>query len=136
MEITPIHPEGWKRGSGYSNGMLAPAGSRTLWIAGQVAWDAQQQLVGVGDLTAQFRQALENVVTVVRTAGGAPEHLVDVTVFVTDKDEYVANVRAIGAAWREIVGRHFPAMALVQVAALLEEGALVEIQAVAALPPG
>jgi len=136
MEITPIHPEGWKRGSGYSNGMLAPAGSRTLWVAGQVSWDAQQQLVGAGDLVAQFRQALENVVAVVRTAGGEPEHLVDVTVFVTDKDDYMSHVRAIGAAWREVVGRHFPAMALVQVAALLEAGALVEIQAVAALPPG
>jgi len=134
--IDPIHPDGWKRGSGYSNGMLAPAGSRILWVAGQVSWDAQQQLVGAGDLSAQFRQALENVVSVVRTAGGKPEHLVEVTIYVTDKHAYVAQVRQIGAAWREVVGRHFPAMALVQVVALLEAGALVEIQAVAALPPG
>ena len=134
MEIQSIHPEGWKRGSGYSNGMLAPAGARMLSVAGQVSWDADQQLVGPGDFQAQFRQALANVVAVVRAAGGEPEHLVDVTIYVTDKDEYAADLRGIGATWRDVVGRHFPAMALVQVAGLLEPGALVEIQATAALP--
>lgn len=135
MEITSIHPEGWKRGSGYSNGMLAPAGARMLSVAGQIAWDADQQLVGGADFTAQFRQALTNVVAVVRAAGGEPEHLVDVTIYVTDKQAYASEARAIGGAWRDVVGRHFPAMALVQVAGLLEPGALVEIQATAALPP-
>jgi len=134
MGIESIHPPGWKRGSGYSNGILAPAGSRILWVAGQVAWDAEQRLVGAGDFAVQFRRALENVVAVVQTAGGAPEHLVDVTVFVKDKDAYVRSTREVGGIWREVVGRHFPAMALVEVADLLEEGALVEIQAVAALP--
>ena len=81
----------------------------------------------------QFAQALRNVVAVVRAAGGEPEHLVRVTIYVTDKAQYLAQVREIGAAWREIVGKHFPAMALVQVADLLEEGALVEIEATAAL---
>ena len=135
MGIESIHPEGWKRASGYSNGMLAPAGARMLSVAGQIAWDTEQRLVGAGDFGAQFRQALENGVAVVRAAGGAPEHLVDVTVYVTDKRAYASDLRAIGATWREVVGRHFPAMALVQVADLLEEGAMVEIQATAALPP-
>lgn len=135
MPIEPIQPEGWAAPRGYHNGMLAPAGARLLFIAGQIAWDADQRLAGAGDFTAQFRQALANVVAVVRAAGGEPEHLVQLTVYVTDKAQYLASTRAVGAAWREVVGRHFPAMALVQVADLLEEGALVEIEGTAALPP-
>lgn len=132
--LRAVQPAGWKRPSGYSNGMLAAAGRRTLFVAGQVAWNAEQELVGRGDLPAQFRQALSNVLAVVEAAGGRPEHLVDMTVYVTDKRAYAAATRAIGATWRELVGRHWPAMALVQVADLLEDGALVEIQATASLP--
>jgi enamine deaminase RidA (YjgF/YER057c/UK114 family) len=134
MSLEPVDPEGWKPPKGYSNGMLAPAGARLLFVAGQVAWDAEAQLVGPGDFAAQFRQALENVVAVVRTAGGEPGHLGQLTIFVTDKRQYVAALREIGATWREVVGRHYPAMALVEVAGLLEEGALVEIQGLAAIP--
>lgn len=134
MKHETIQPADWAAPKGYANGVLAPAGARLLAVAGQVSWDAQQRLVGPGDFAAQFRQALANVLAVVRAAGGAPEHLLQLTIFVIDKDQYLACTRQLGAAWRELVGRHYPAMALVQVAALLEEGALVEIQALAALP--
>jgi enamine deaminase RidA (YjgF/YER057c/UK114 family) len=133
VRIAPIEPEGWPRPQGYSDGMLAPAGSRILFVAGQIGWDGQRRLVGHGDFAAQFAQALRNVVAVVKAAGGGPEHLARVTLYVTDKREYVAKRAEIGAAWREIVGRHYPAMAMVEVSGLLEPGALVEIEATAAL---
>lgn len=130
-----VQPEGWAAPRGYSNGMLAPPGARMLFVAGQIAWDAEQRLVGAGDFPAQFRQALENVVAVVRAAGGEPTDLMKLTVYVTDKQAYIAGIREVGAAYREAVGKHFPAMALVEVADLLEEGAQVEIEAVAAIEP-
>jgi len=129
-----IQPEGWTAPRGYANGMLAPAGARLLAIAGQVAWDAEQRLVP-GGFAEQFRQALANVVAVVRAAGGEPAHLISIAIYVTDKRAYARDTRALGAIWRELVGRHYPAMALVEVAGLLEEGAEVEIQGLAALPP-
>ena len=128
-----IEPEGWETPSGYSNGVLVPAGARMLYVSGQVAWDADQVLVGNNDFVAQFRQALTNVLAVVESAGGKPSDLVNMTVFVKDKQAYVAGSKALGMLWRELVGRHYPAMALVEVADLLEKGALVEIQAVAAI---
>jgi enamine deaminase RidA (YjgF/YER057c/UK114 family) len=134
MKLEPIQPPGWAAPKGYSNGVLAPAGSRLLAVAGQIAWDAEQRLVGREDFALQFRTALANVVAVVRAAGGGPEHLLQLTIFVTDKRAYLACTRELGTAWKELVGRHYPAMALVEVADLLEEGALVEIQALAALP--
>lgn len=134
MESKPILPAGWTPPRGYSNGVLVSGARATLHVAGQIAWDAEQRLIGRGDLTAQFRQALANVVAVVEAAGGRPEHLVSLTIFVTDKRLYLARVEAIGAAYRALCGKHFPAMALVEVADLLEDGALVEIQAIAALP--
>ena len=132
--IESIQPSGWKKPKGYSNGMLAPKGTRTLHVGGQIAWNADQELVGAGDFAAQFRQALANVVEVVHTAGGHAGQIANMTVFVTDKQAYLASAKEIGVAWRELVGRHYPAMALVQVADLLEEGAMVEIQATAELP--
>lgn len=134
MKLEPIQPPGWAAPKGYSNGVLAPAGSRLLAVAGQIAWDAEQRLVGREDFALQFRTALANVVAVVRAAGGGPEHLLQLTIYVTDKRAYLACTRELGAAWKELVGRHYPAMALVEVADLLEEGAQVEIQALAALP--
>lgn len=134
MKVSMINPPGWKPPRGYSNGVLVQGAARTLYVAGQIAWDPDQRLVGAGDFAAQFRQALANVVAVVHDAKGWPEHLVSVTVFVTDKRAYLGALREVGTIWRELVGRHYPAMALVEVADLLEEGALVEIQAVAALP--
>ena len=128
-----IEPEGWEPPSGYSNGVLVPEGARLLFVAGQVAWDADQVLVGKGDFVAQFRQALANVLTVVGAASGEPTDLVSMTVFVKDKQTYLASSKALGELWRELVGRHYPAMALIQVADLVERDALVEIQAVAAI---
>jgi len=135
LKIESIQPEGWKAPKGYSNGMLVSGDARYLFVAGQIAWDADCKLVGPGDFVAQLRQALANVVDVVRAAGGAAEHLVELTIYVVDKRPYADALREIGAVYRETIGRHFPAMALVQVADLLEEGALVEVQARAALPP-
>ena len=130
-----LNPDGWEPPSGYSNGIVVPSGARLVFVAGQVAWDADQVLVGKDDFAAQFRQALSNVLAVVASAGGEPAQLASLTVYVTDKRAYLASVKALGTIWRELVGRHYPAMALVQVADLLEKDALVEIQAVAALAP-
>jgi enamine deaminase RidA (YjgF/YER057c/UK114 family) len=134
MKIETIEPSGWPRPRGYSDGMLVSGGGRLLFVAGQVGWDGERRLVGPGDFSAQFAQALRNVVAVVRAAGGWPDHVVRMTVYVTDKRQYAARTAEIGAAWREIMGKHYPAMALVQVADLLEPGALVEIEATAVLP--
>jgi len=134
MQIDSIHPSSWKPASGYSNGMLVTGAARTLYLAGQVAWDADQNIVGRGDFVTQIRQVLANIAAILEEAGGKPEHLVRLTIFVLDKDDYMGSLRDIGAAYREVLGRHFPAMSLVQVAALLEDGALLEIEATAALP--
>jgi enamine deaminase RidA (YjgF/YER057c/UK114 family) len=129
-----VQPDGWRAPRGYANGIVAPAGARLCFVAGQIAWDAAGRLVGPDDFAAQFSQALANVVAVVRAAGGGPEHLAQLTVFVTDKRLYLASTRELGLAWRAIVGTHYPTMALVVVAGLLEDGALVEIQGVAVVP--
>ena len=126
-----VNPPGWPRPSGYANGIVADG--RFLAISGQIGWDERNELVGE-DFLAQAQQALRNVIAVLRAAGGEPEHLVRLTWYITDKNEYRANLRGLGDAYREIVGTHYPAMSLVQVAALLEEGAKVEIEATAVLP--
>lgn len=132
MRIDAIHPEGWKPAKGYANAIRVEGAGRLIFVAGQIAWDAEQRIVGPGDMAVQFGQCLENVVACVRASGGEPRHVVRMTVYVTDKRAYLAAARAIGAKWRELFGKHYPAMALVQVADLLEEGALVEIEATAA----
>ncbi|RKY21761.1 MAG: RidA family protein [Planctomycetota bacterium] len=129
-----IQPEGWPRPSGYANGIRVPAGRELLFVAGQVAWDTDQRMVS-GGFVAQFRQALANCLAVVSAAGGRPNDVVRLTIYVTDKAGYMDNLRAIGEAWKELMGRHYPVMALVQVAALVEPGGLVEIEATAALEP-
>jgi enamine deaminase RidA (YjgF/YER057c/UK114 family) len=128
-----VNPESLGAPRGYSNGMLAPAGGRLLFVAGQIAWDASQQLAAE-DFPGQFGRALANVLAVVREAGGGPEHVARLTVYVTDRGEYLAALSAVGEAYREVMGRHYPAMALVEVQALLEPGAKVEIEATAVLP--
>ena len=125
-----INPEELGAPRGYSHGVLAPAGSRLLFVAGQVGWDRAQRIVAP-DFAAQFAQALDNVLAVVRAAGGRPEHLVRMTLYVQDKTSYMESLKALGEAWRARMGRHYPAMTLVEVSALLEEGALVEIESVA-----
>ncbi|MBE7493188.1 MAG: RidA family protein [Planctomycetes bacterium] len=122
-----INPPGWRRPRGYNNVVVLPPG-RALFVAGQVGWDAQERMVS-DDFVAQFRQALANVRACVEAAGGRVEHLGRVNLYVTDKREYAANLKAVGEAWREIMGRHYPAMALLEVRGLLEPGARVEIEA-------
>ncbi|MEM6675818.1 MAG: RidA family protein [Planctomycetota bacterium] len=128
-----VRPDGWKPARGYENGILVENGGRTLYVAGQIAWDDQQTLVARDDMGAQFVQALDNVLAIVADAGGRPEEIVRMTVYVTDKKAYLEATSAIGAAWRERLGQHYPAMALVQVADLLEDGARVEIEATAVI---
>lgn len=131
---TVVNPSTLAPPRGYSNGLVLPPG-RTLFVAGQIGWDAASKLVGP-TMAAQFAQALRNVLDVVREAGGTPEHIGRFTIYVTDKRAYLSAAKEIGATYRELMGRHYPAMALVQVADLLEEGALVEIEATAVLPEG
>lgn len=126
--VTPSH---FPKPRGYSNGILAQG--RTLHISGQIAWDKDARIVSP-DFATQFLQALDNLIAVVREAGGATEHLVKITVFVTDLDAYRAATAAIGEGWRARLGKFYPAMSLVKVAGLLEPGALVEIEGVAVLP--
>jgi enamine deaminase RidA (YjgF/YER057c/UK114 family) len=125
-----INPEALGSPRGYSNGVLAPHGGRLLFIAGQIAWDASQRIVS-GDFVDQFGQALANVTAVVREAGGAPDQIARLVIYVTDKTEYLKHTRAIGERWREHMGRHYPAMALVEVKSLLEAEAKVEIEGIA-----
>jgi enamine deaminase RidA (YjgF/YER057c/UK114 family) len=126
-----ILPSGWPRPSGYAQGVVDSG--RVLTISGQIGWNDSNQLVGPAFLE-QALQALRNIVAVVRAAGGGPEHLVRLTWFVVDCGEYRSSLQALGKGYREIVGSVYPAMTLVQVAALLEEGARVEIEATAVLP--
>ncbi|MDF2692893.1 MAG: putative translation initiation inhibitor, yjgF family [Labilithrix sp.] len=126
--VTPSH---FPKPRGYSNGIIAQG--RTLHIAGQIAWDKDARIVSP-DFATQFLQALDNVIAVVREAGGATEHLVKLTAFVTDLDAYRAATPAIGEGWRGRLGKYYPAMSLVKVAGLLEPGALVEIEGVAMRP--
>jgi enamine deaminase RidA (YjgF/YER057c/UK114 family) len=134
MNLETIQPKDWKKPSGYVNGVLVKYAGRMLFVAGQIAWDKDQRLVGKGNFALQFETALRNVLAVVETAGGKPEHVVRLTVFVTDKALYLAKTKEIGIAWKELMGSNYPAMSLVQVADLLETGALVEMEATAALP--
>jgi enamine deaminase RidA (YjgF/YER057c/UK114 family) len=128
----PIQPLGWAPPRGYSNGMIGSG--QLLAIAGQIAWDAQCNIVS-DDVAAQFRQCLSNVLDIVRTAGGTPTDVVSLTIYVVDKHRYIAAAKEIGTIWRELFGRHYPAMALVQVAALLEDRAQVEISGLALVAP-
>jgi enamine deaminase RidA (YjgF/YER057c/UK114 family) len=128
-----INPPALGPPRGYSNGVLAEAGGRLLFIAGQVAWDESQRIVS-DELDAQFARALENVLAVLKAAGGAPEHLVRLMIYVTDRDQYLRAMKPIGQAYRRVLGRHYPAMVLVEVKALLEPAAKVEIEGTAVLP--
>lgn len=129
----PINPESLGAPKGYSHGMLAPAGGRILFVAGQVGWDHNEKLVSDA-FVDQFAQALRNIREVVHAAGGEVESIGRFTIFVTDTRDYMDSLREVGEAYRSVMGRHFPAMALVEVQALLEAGARVEIEATAVLP--
>ncbi len=133
MTLHPINPESLGAPKGYSNGILVRGDADLLFVAGQIAWDSSQRIVS-SDFAEQFGRALDNVLAVVRSAGGDAAHVARLTVYVTDKDEYLARVKDVGAAYRARMGKHFPAMALVEVKRLVEPGAKVEIEATAALP--
>jgi enamine deaminase RidA (YjgF/YER057c/UK114 family) len=128
---TPINPRELGNPRGYSNGMLAPSG-RMLAIAGQIGWDGAGKLVS-DDFAQQFSRALGNVLVVLHEAGGVPSDLITLRIYVVDKQRYLAQTKEIGAIYRELMGGHYPAMALVQVADLLEPGAQVEIEGLAVI---
>jgi enamine deaminase RidA (YjgF/YER057c/UK114 family) len=132
MSFKYINPESLGRPRGYSNGLLAAPGVRLLFIAGQIGWDESQKLVG-DDFVEQFDRALANVLCVVAEAGGTPGAVARLLVYVTDKREYLARTGEIGERWRARMGRHFPAMALVEVKGLLADGAKVEIEGIAVI---
>jgi len=131
MAHTFLHPRGWKPAKGFSNGVVAEG--RMIFLAGQVGWNAEQKFE-TGDFVAQARQALANVVMLVAEAGGQPEHITRLTWFVLDKQEYLSHLRELGEAYRGVMGKHFPAMSLIQVGALVEDEARLEIEATAVVP--
>ncbi len=127
-----VLPEGWKRPRGYANGMAASG--ELLAVAGQIGWDGQERFAS-DEFGPQFHQALANVVAVVEAAGGTADNLISLTIYVTDKREYIAAIEAVGHSYRALIGKHFPTMALIGVHELLEDRAKVEIQALAVLAP-
>ena len=127
-----LQPPGWARPKGFSNG-IAVRGGTTVYIAGQIGWTADERFEQKA-FAGQFRQAIANIVAVLAQAGGRPEHLVRLTWYVLDKQEYLASLREVGAAYREIIGRHYPTMAVVQVTGLVEAEARLEIEATAVIP--
>jgi enamine deaminase RidA (YjgF/YER057c/UK114 family) len=129
--VTILQPAGWPRPKGYSCGVRAQGA--LVFVSGQIGWDEHGRFPAP-DMAGQVRQALRNVVTILAEAGARPEHVVRLTWYVTNKREYLAAQNEIGAAYREVIGRHFPAMSVVEVTALLEDDASVEIEATAVIP--
>jgi enamine deaminase RidA (YjgF/YER057c/UK114 family) len=126
-----LNPRGWKPAVGYANGVAARG--RMVFLGGHIGWNGQQEFE-TDDFAGQVRQTLANIVEVLACAGGRPEHIVRLTWYVTSKREYLESLREVGRAYRETIGKHFPAMALVQVVALVEDRAKVEIEATAVIP--
>lgn len=127
-----ILPKDWALPVGYSNGILAAHG-RTLFMAGQVGWDANQ-VFHSADLVPQFEQALKNVLAIVKASGGKPEDILRMTCFCTDKSAYLKARRDLGGIWKQLFGRHFPAMSMIFVTDLLDSPAKIEIEATAVIP--
>lgn len=126
-----LQPDGWPRPVGYANGISARG--RTIHVGGQIGWN-RDGVFETDDLVAQVRQTLANIVAVLACDGAGPEHVISMTWYFTDKRDYLANLAGIGQAYRDVMGRHYPAMAALQVVALMEDRAKVEIQAVAVVP--
>jgi enamine deaminase RidA (YjgF/YER057c/UK114 family) len=133
MALKPINPESLGAPRGYANGILADPGDKLLFVAGQIGWNEHQALVS-NDFAAQFDQALANVMTVVAAAGGSAENVARLVIYVTNKNEYQGHLREVGERYRARMGKHFPAMVLVEVKSLLDDAAKVEIEAIAVLP--
>ncbi len=130
MSAIIVHPEGWKPAKGYANGVIAEG--RQLFVGGQIGWNAEQAFES-RDFIGQMKQALRNILAVVEAAGGSASDIVRLTWYVTDKQEYLARQREVGEGYREVMGYHFPAMTMVVVSGLVEDEALVEIEATAVL---
>lgn len=128
---TILQPEGWAKPIGYSNGVAATG--RQVFVGGQIGWNAQCQFE-TDDFVGQVKQTLQNIVAVLAEAGAGPQHITTMTWYFTDKAEYLGNLKGIGQTYREVIGKHFPAMAAVQVVALVEDRAKIEIQATAVIP--
>jgi enamine deaminase RidA (YjgF/YER057c/UK114 family) len=126
-----LQPEGWAEPRGYANGVMARGAM--IFVGGQIGWNAQQQFES-DDFIAQTRQALLNILAVLQAGGAGPEHMVRMTWYVVDRVEYIARLKELGAAYREVMGRNFPAMTCVEVSALVEERARIEIEVTAVLP--
>lgn len=126
-----LHPSHWKAAVGYANGVLASG--QTVFVGGQIGWNADQVFES-DDFVVQVNQALQNIVAILKEANAGPEHIVRLTWYVTDKREYLARLKEVGGAYREVLGKHFPAMTMVQVAGLVEDQAKVEIEATAVIP--
>ena len=126
-----LQPPGWPRPRGYANGVAAEG--TLVFVAGQIGWDASQTIVS-DDLVDQLRQTLENTLAVLREAGAGPEHVARMTWYITDKREYLARARELGEVYRMLMGKHYPAMAVVEVRALIEDRAKVEIETTAVVP--
>jgi enamine deaminase RidA (YjgF/YER057c/UK114 family) len=127
-----LQPPGWAKPKGYANGIVAKG--RLVFVAGQVGWNAAEERFVSDDFVAQARQALANIVAVLAEAGARPEHIVRMTWYVADRDEYLASAKALGAAYREVIGRNFPVMTAIQVAGFVEHGAKLEIEVTAVVP--
>lgn len=130
MSFEIINPESLGEPKGWNNGLLAPPGARVLFVAGQSARDREGRIVD-GGFAAQFERALENVLAVVEAAGGRPEQIGRMTIFVSDLEAYLSSRKELGTVWRRHMGRHYPALGLFEVSRLVDEGALVEIEATA-----
>lgn len=132
--LQQVEPAGWAPPRGFSNGVVVHGGARLVVLAGQIGWNPTSCVFESDDFVMQVRQALANVAALLSEAGAEPQHLVRLTWFITDRDAYVAARREIGQAYRDTIGRHFPPMSVVIVSALVEERALVEIEATAVVP--
>jgi enamine deaminase RidA (YjgF/YER057c/UK114 family) len=128
---TILQPEGWAKPIGYANGVSATG--RQIFVGGQIGWNAECQFE-TDDFVGQVKQTLQNVVAVLEAGGARPEHITTMTWYFTDKAEYLGNLKGLGQAYREVIGKHFPAMAAMQVVALVEDRAKIEIQATAVVP--
>jgi enamine deaminase RidA (YjgF/YER057c/UK114 family) len=130
--MNQLQPPGWAKPKGYSNG-IAVKGGTLVFVAGQIAFD-EQGAIQEDSFGGQFRRTLQNTLAVLAEAGAGPQHIVRMTWYITSKQEYLASLKEVGAAWRELIGKHYPAMAVVEVTALMEDAAKVEIETTAVLP--
>jgi enamine deaminase RidA (YjgF/YER057c/UK114 family) len=127
-----LQPPDWPRAKGYSNGIKAKG--TMVFVAGEIGWNPVTEKIEQEDFVGQFRQALHNIVAILAQGGAKPEHIVRMTWYVTDKEEYLGNLRGIGEAYRDVIGRHFPVMAAIEIKGLMEPGAKVEIETTAVIP--